>query len=163
MITAYIGIGTNIEREKHIEAALDELKRLGQDIRISTIYECEAVGFESDAFYNLVAEVKTPLTLTDFSQALRRIENKWGREEGAAKFQPRTLDLDIILFGEHISVKNPELPRRDIYKYSFVLQPLNELCPDLIVPGDGRSVREIWQKSENTESMTVVTPWFSLD
>ncbi|RJX67391.1 2-amino-4-hydroxy-6-hydroxymethyldihydropteridine diphosphokinase [Vibrio sinensis] len=160
MITAYIGIGTNIDREKHIEAALDELKALGTAIRISTIYECEAVGFESDAFYNLVAEVKTQLTLTDFSQALRRIENKWGREENAAKFQPRTLDLDIILFGEHVSVQKPELPRRDIYNYSFVIQPLNELCPELIVPGDGRSVREIWQESKNIESMTVVTLWF---
>mgnify|MGYP006207029217 FL=1 len=61
MNTTYIGVGSNVERRKHIEAAIVELSELGQDLRLSTIYECEAVGFEGDTFYNLVVEMKLSL------------------------------------------------------------------------------------------------------
>ena len=104
MITAYIGIGSNIERRKHIHVAVQELSQLGWDIRLSTIFECEAVDFDSDSFYNLVVEMKTSLKLADFARQLREIELKWGRSAEAEKLEPRTIDLDIILFGEEISV-----------------------------------------------------------
>jgi 2-amino-4-hydroxy-6-hydroxymethyldihydropteridine diphosphokinase len=63
MITTYIGVGSNIERKKHVQAALSELRKLGEQIRISTVYECASVGFESRPFYNLVVEMKTSLSL----------------------------------------------------------------------------------------------------
>ena len=160
MNTTYIGVGSNVERRKHIEAARVEMSELGQDLRLSTIYECEAVGFEGDTFYNLVVEMKTPLSLTEFSRQLRHIELKWGREEYAQKFQPRTVDLDIILFGHHVSEQAPELPRSDIYKYGFVIEPLNELCAELCVPGDGRTIRQIWRESSYPETLNKVDLWF---
>ncbi|MCZ4295296.1 2-amino-4-hydroxy-6-hydroxymethyldihydropteridine diphosphokinase [Vibrio sinaloensis] len=161
MITAYVGIGSNIDRRKHIQAAIEELRALGQDIRLSTIFECEAVGFESHAFYNLVAEIKTSLTLTEFSRQLRDIELKWGRAADAGKFEPRTVDLDIILFGEQVSSEKPQLPRSDIFKYAFVLQPLVELCPQLVVPQDGRTIEQIWQQSNFNVVLEPVPMWFS--
>lgn len=161
MITAYIGIGSNIDRRKHIQAAIEELRALGQDVRISTIFECEAVGFESHAFYNLVVEMKTELSLTDFSRQLRDIELKWGRAADAGKFEPRTVDLDIILFGEQVSSAKPELPRSDIFKYAFVLQPLVELCPQLVVPQDGRTIEQIWQQSDFSVALEPVAQWFN--
>ncbi|OLQ91335.1 2-amino-4-hydroxy-6-hydroxymethyldihydropteridine diphosphokinase [Vibrio ponticus] len=160
MITAYIGVGSNLERKKHIEAAIVELSQIGEELRISTIYECDAIGFQGEAFYNLVVEMKTTLDLTEFSRALRTIELKWGRKEDAAKFEPRTLDLDIILFGEQISAAAPMLPRADIYQYAFVIQPLNELCPDLIVPNDGRTIAQIYQQSCHNERLIEVVRWF---
>lgn len=160
MITTYIGVGSNIDRKRHIEAALVELSRIGDDLQISTIYECEAVGFDSEPFYNLVVKMKTALDLTAFSHALRKIELKWGRRENAAKLEPRTLDLDIILFGELICESQPTIPREDIYKFGFVSQPLNELCPQLIVPGDGRTVNQIFSAIDYPEVLTVVKPWF---
>ncbi|EGA65299.1 2-amino-4-hydroxy-6-hydroxymethyldihydropteridine diphosphokinase [Vibrio brasiliensis] len=161
MITAYIGIGSNIDRRKHIQAAIEELRALGQDVRISTIFECEAVGFESHAFYNLVVEMKTELSLTEFSRQLRDIELKWGRAADAGKFEPRTVDLDIILFGEQVSSAKPELPRSDIFKYAFVLQPLMELCPQLVVPQDGRTIEQIWQQSDFSVALEPVAQWFN--
>ncbi|WP_260260948.1 2-amino-4-hydroxy-6-hydroxymethyldihydropteridine diphosphokinase [Vibrio intestinalis] len=161
MITAYIGIGSNIDREKHVEAALKELEHLGEQLRISTIYECDAVGFDSEPFYNLVAELRTSLSLTDFSQALRNIELKWGRKINAGKFEPRTVDLDLILFGDLVSKQSPQIPRCDIYKYRFVIQPLSELCPDFVVPDDGRTIEQIFKAGSDSQPLAAVKPWFN--
>tara|TARA_Y100001956_G_scaffold68963_1_gene71928 strand:+ start:3331 stop:3819 length:489 start_codon:yes stop_codon:yes gene_type:complete len=161
MITAYIGVGSNIERRKHIQAAIKELGMLGKELRLSTVFECEAVDFESHAFYNLVVEMKTSLDLAEFARQLRLIELKWGRAANAGKYEPRTIDLDIILFGDHVSETKPELPRSDIYKYAFVLQPLLELCPSRVIPLDGRSVEQIWQQSQFDTALLPVPLWFN--
>ncbi|MDC5704198.1 2-amino-4-hydroxy-6-hydroxymethyldihydropteridine diphosphokinase [Vibrio europaeus] len=161
MITTYIGIGSNIDRRKHIQAAIIELGTLGCDIRLSTIYECESIGFESHAFYNLVVEMKTSLTLTEFSRQLRKIELKWGRAENAGKFEPRTVDLDIILFGDQTCSSKPEIPRGDIFKYAFVLKPLFELCPQLVVPHDGRTIEQIWQQTSFDTELEAIPLWFN--
>ncbi|MCY9843785.1 2-amino-4-hydroxy-6-hydroxymethyldihydropteridine diphosphokinase [Vibrio caribbeanicus] len=163
MITTYIGVGSNIERHRHIEEAVRELSKLGGDLRLSTIYECHAVGFESEPFYNLVVEMKTSINLLSFSERLREIEIRWGRAIDAGKYEPRTLDLDIIFFGREVSESHPELPRSDIYKYAFVLQPLLELCPNYVVPKDGRTVKQIWQQLNLDTLMLPVPPWFYLN
>ncbi|CAH8209790.1 2-amino-4-hydroxy-6-hydroxymethyldihydropteridine diphosphokinase [Vibrio aestuarianus] len=162
MITAYVGVGSNIDRHKHVEAAVRELSQIGDNLRISTIYECASVGFNSGAFYNLVVALDTTLTLSEFALQLRDIEHRWGRDLQAKKFQDRTLDLDIILFGEEVSAQDPELPRSDIFKYPFVIQPLYDLSPELIIPNDDRSVRQIWQQSINLGSLNSVEPWFNI-
>lgn len=160
MITAYIGVGSNVERKKHIKEAIDELRHLGQALRLSTIYECPSVGFDGDRFYNLVVELQTTENLTEFSRSLRDIELKWGRCEHAEKFQPRTIDLDILLFGDEVSAQSPQIPRKDIYHYAFVLKPLAELCPDRVIPGDGRQVQELQQQLNLTTPLTAVPLWF---
>ncbi|MGC9403019.1 2-amino-4-hydroxy-6-hydroxymethyldihydropteridine diphosphokinase [Vibrio genomosp. F10] len=162
MITAYIGVGTNVEREKHVEAAVNELSLLGEELRLSTIYQCAPVHFDGDNFFNLVIEMKTALSLTELSQALRNVEMRWGRSDFAQKYQDRTLDLDIILFGEEVSESDPQLPRSDIFKYSFVIQPLYELCPDLHIPLDGRTVQQVWNQSTDFDTLTGIEPWFEL-
>ena len=160
MITTYISIGSNIDRRKHIEAAITELGQLGCDIKLSTIYECPSVGFDSAPFYNLVVEMKTALPLSEFLPSLRDIEVKWGRAANAAKFEPRTLDLDILLFGEQVCAAQPQLPRCDIFQYAFVLKPLYELCPQLIVPVDGRTIEQIWQQVSFDTRLMPVPIWF---
>ncbi|MDN3614027.1 2-amino-4-hydroxy-6-hydroxymethyldihydropteridine diphosphokinase [Vibrio gallaecicus] len=156
MTLTYVGVGTNIDRDKHAKAAWAELKTLGRNLRSSTIYHCDPVGFDSHAFYNFVIELETSLSLTEFSHELRKIEFKWGRSENAHKLQDRTLDLDIVLFGDVVSKHSPELPRSDIFKYPFVTQPLYDLCPARVIPQDGRTVSEIWQKMEHLDSLSVV-------
>ncbi len=156
MITAYIGVGTNIEREKHAQVAIDELAKVGSELRVSTVYECDPVGFEGQPFFNFVIELKTVLELTEFSQQLRKIELSWGRVKEAQKCQDRTLDLDILLFGDQISEHSPVLPRQDIYQYPFVTQPLYELCPSLVVPGDQRTISQIWQQMDGFDSLKAI-------
>ncbi|UYI47490.1 2-amino-4-hydroxy-6-hydroxymethyldihydropteridine diphosphokinase [Vibrio parahaemolyticus] len=160
MITAYIGVGTNIDREQHAKVAYNELQQLGEDLVVSPIYECEPIGFSSQNFYNFVITLRTSLSLEEFSHRLREIEFKWGREENAQKYQDRTLDLDIVLFGELISTQKPELPRSDIYKYPFVTKPLYDLNPHLVIPGDGRTVADIWYAMQPVDSLKPVS--FSL-
>lgn len=162
MTLVYIGIGSNIEREKHVEAGMVELAKLGNQLRLSTIYECEAVGFEAEPYFNLVVELQTSLTLTEFSHQLRNIEFKLGRESDAKKNQSRTLDLDILLFGEQVSEASPQLPRNDIFKFGFVIEPLKELCPDLVVPSDGRTIFQIWKEVSYNEQLMAVDQWFDL-
>ncbi|HAS6191951.1 TPA: 2-amino-4-hydroxy-6-hydroxymethyldihydropteridine diphosphokinase [Vibrio vulnificus] len=156
MNTVYIGVGSNIEREKHARAAWQELTLLGEALQASPIYECAAVGFDSHAFFNFVIRLNTSMTLEELASQLRQIELRWGREENAAKYQDRTLDLDIVLFGECISRQKPELPRSDIFKYPFVIQPLYDLKPDLVIPGDGRTVEEIWQTARDLDTLKAV-------
>ena len=160
MITAYIGVGTNIDREQHAKVAYNELQQLGEDLLVSPIYECEPIGFSSQNFYNFVITLRTALSLEEFSYRLREIEFKWGREENAQKYQDRTLDLDIVLFGEIISTQKPELPRSDIYKYPFVTKPLYDLKPHLVIPGDGRTVADVWYAMQPVDSLKPVS--FSL-
>ncbi|WP_070962229.1 2-amino-4-hydroxy-6-hydroxymethyldihydropteridine diphosphokinase [Vibrio sonorensis] len=160
MTLVYIGVGSNIERHKHIEVAVQELKKIGSDIRLSTIYECEAVGFDSKPFFNLVIEMKTNLNLTELAKTLRKIELDWGREQNAKKFAPRTLDLDIILFGDEVNTDKPQIPRSDIYQYAFVIQPLLELCAERVIPNDERTVAEIHQQVNNLETLSPVGLWF---
>ncbi|GEA60364.1 2-amino-4-hydroxy-6-hydroxymethyldihydropteridine diphosphokinase [Vibrio comitans] len=146
MTQTYLGIGTNIERDKHAQAAIIELQRLGVNLQVSTIYRCPATGFDGAEFYNFVVGMDTNLALPEFSRRLRALEVAYGRPENAVKQQDRTLDIDILLFGEEVSQQSPQLPRRDIFKFNFVLQPLYELCPERIVPCDGRSVGQIWEQ-----------------
>ncbi|EOS8552526.1 2-amino-4-hydroxy-6-hydroxymethyldihydropteridine diphosphokinase [Vibrio vulnificus] len=156
MNTVYIGVGSNIEREKHARAAWQELTLLGEALQASPIYECAAVGFDSHAFFNFVIRLNTSMTLEELASQLRQIELRWGREENAVKYQDRTLDLDIVLFGDCISSQKPELPRSDIFKYPFVIQPLYDLQPDLVIPGDGRTVEEIWQTARDLDTLRAV-------
>lgn len=152
----YIGVGSNIDRERHTKVAIQELTRLDNELRVSPIYQCEPVGFDSGLFFNFVVELKTDLGLTQLSQALRQIEVKWGRNEDAKKFSDRAIDLDILLFGTTISTEAPLVPRKDIYQYPFVIQPLYDLNPELIIPNDGRTVADIWQAMDNLDSLTQV-------
>lgn len=155
MTLSYIGVGSNLEPEKHVKAAFEELSLLGM-LRASTVYQCQPVGFDSHAFYNLVFELKTSLSLSELQAQLRKIELRWGRAIDAQKFQDRTLDLDILLYGSVVSNVKPVLPRPDIFNYEFVLQPLYELCPDLAIPGDGRTIEQLWRGFEAKGSLQAV-------
>ncbi|GEA50539.1 2-amino-4-hydroxy-6-hydroxymethyldihydropteridine diphosphokinase [Vibrio inusitatus NBRC 102082] len=161
MTQTYLGIGTNIERDKHARAAIIELQRLGVNLQVSTIYRCPAAGFDGAEFYNFVVGIDTDWALPELSRRLRAIEVAYGRPENAMKKQDRTLDIDILLFGEEISKQSLQLPRCDIFKFNFVLQPLYELCPDLVIPGDGRSVRQVWEQEFNSiggmSNLTAIT------
>jgi len=160
MTLVYVGIGSNIDKHKHVEVGVAALSSLGDVTTMSTIYECPAMGFDGNTFFNLIVEMKTSLNISEFSNHLKKIEIEWDRDPEAEKFQNRTLDLDIILFGECIHEGKPQVPREDIYKYPFVIQPLFELCSERIIPSDGRSVRQIWQQAKGLGVLKKVNPWF---
>lgn len=149
MTEAFISIGSNVEREHNLRAADRALRALGR-VRHSTVYESEAVGFEGDPFYNLVTALETDLPVERLAAELARIEAEHGRERHGARFAPRTLDLDLMLFGDVVSDR-PKLllPRPEITRYAFMLRPLAELAGALRHPLLGESYATLWERFDD--------------
>lgn len=146
MATAFVSIGSNIEREKHIRAGVNALIENFDNIVLSNVYEADAVGFDGHAFLNLMASFETALSPTKLDALLDRIEKANGRTPEQKKFNPRTLDLDLVLYDDFIS-QNPdlEIPRDEITRYAFVLEPLTEIAGDLCHPVLGTSYTALWR------------------
>ncbi|WP_261816610.1 2-amino-4-hydroxy-6-hydroxymethyldihydropteridine diphosphokinase [Vibrio gallicus] len=147
MTRVYLGVGTNIDRRQNSLLAVTELKKLDANLKVSTVYRCPASGFDGAEFFNFVVELDISLELEPLKLHLRALEVQYGRPQDARKNQDRTLDIDILLFGSETCLEKPQLPRSDIYKFNFVLHPLLELCPDLVIPNDGRTVRQLWEQT----------------
>jgi len=145
MPTAYISLGSNVNAKENIQAAITALKSQFGPLAISTIYQNKAVGFDGDDFLNLVVGLETDLSIVDFVDVLHRIEAAQGRVRDTAKFAPRTLDMDLLLYGDEI-FESPAvtIPRDEITRYAFVLQPLYELAPDYRHPLLNKTISQIW-------------------
>lgn len=146
MSTAYLGLGSNVDAERHIRIAIESLREEFGGATLSPVYRSEAVGFSGDDFLNLAARIetdKTPLELRDF---LRALEQAHGRDRDAPKWSDRTLDIDILLYDNVVIYdKNLEIPRKEILKFAHVLRPLADLAPDLPHPVSGETFADIWQ------------------
>ncbi|MEC6908604.1 2-amino-4-hydroxy-6-hydroxymethyldihydropteridine diphosphokinase [Photobacterium piscicola] len=153
MITAYISIGSNIDREHYLPAGVKAVAQLASSWRMSRIFEAEPVGFNGDNFFNSVIEIKTSLSLATLQQSLKEIELQLGRPENTQKNQSRTIDLDILLYGDVVCECSPTIPRSDLYKFAFVLWPMSELCPELVIPGQQQTIAELWQNFSPQQSL----------
>lgn len=157
MSQIYISIGTNIDRENHINNALNSLESLFGTIIVSCVYESEAVGFAGDDFYNLVVGAQTDLSVAEVVEHLKRIENENGRVRNTEKFSPRTLDLDLLTYDALIIEQPAQLPRDEITKNAFVLWPLAEIAPEDILPGSETTYAQLWQAYDrNKQKLWVV-------
>jgi 2-amino-4-hydroxy-6-hydroxymethyldihydropteridine diphosphokinase len=139
-VIAYIGLGANLgDREAAIRAAAE---LIGVD-RLSSIIETEPWGYEDQPrFLNAVAELDTELPPRLLLELLLEVERLLGRERSGPRYGPRTIDLDLLLYGdERIDEPGLEVPHPRLHERRFVLEPLAELAPDLEIPGWG-TVRE---------------------
>lgn len=145
MVWVYISLGSNIERESNTRAGVRALYEQYGELILSSVYESEAVGFEGDSFYNMVIALKTDETVEQVAQRLRQIEEDYGRDRSGPKFSSRTLDLDLLLYGELV-LDEPglQIPRDEILHRAFVLWPLAEVAPDLKHPVTGKSYAQLW-------------------
>lgn len=146
MARVYVSIGSNIDRSRNLRAALDALGARFANLARSRVYESIAVGFAGDPFYNLVAAFDAEEEPREIVRVLHGIEERQGRERGGARFAPRTLDIDLLLYDD-LQMREGKLvlPRDEITRYAFVLRPLAELAPDLRHPVSGRSYAELWR------------------
>jgi len=151
MTTGFISIGSNIDREKHIPSSLDALKKLFGKIDVSSIYETEPVGFSGNNFYNLIVQFDSELEAKQVAKLLRQIELDHGRTRNSQKFSARTLDLDLVLYNDQVIHDGRlRIPRDEIERYAFVLEPLAEIAGELLHPISHKSYRDLWEKFDKT-------------
>jgi 2-amino-4-hydroxy-6-hydroxymethyldihydropteridine diphosphokinase len=141
---AFVGLGANLgDRERALRRAVDELSTLpSTELRaVSTFRDTEPVGIrDQPTFLNGVAELATELSARQLLDELLRIERRLGRDRtGARPGGPRTIDLDLLLYGEErIAEPGLRIPHPRLHERRFVLEPLAELAPALNVPGKGQ-------------------------
>ena len=152
MATIYISLGSNIDREKNTRAGVEALKQAFGELNLSSVYESEAVGFEGDAFYNMVIACDSNMPVHETNQVLRDIENANDRDRSGPKFSSRTLDLDLLLYDDLIlDEQGLKLPRGEILTNAFVLWPLAEIAPHLKHPETGISYADTWSAFDKSK------------
>ncbi|MFZ5592752.1 MAG: 2-amino-4-hydroxy-6-hydroxymethyldihydropteridine diphosphokinase [Pseudomonadota bacterium] len=145
MARVYVSIGSNIDRQSNIRSALAALRESFGQLTISPVYESKAVGFAGDDFYNLTVGFDSTLDPLAINHVLRDIEHRHGRVRGDSGWTSRTLDLDLLLYGQLISDSHGlMLPRGEIIKYAFVLCPLAEIAGEEHHPVSGVRYSDLW-------------------
>lgn len=145
MTIVYLGLGSNLaeplEQVKSARKAIAQIVDL-QELACSSLYRSLPMGPQDQPDYiNAVMAVRTSLSPQDLLNSLQAIEKVHGRERKGQRWGARTLDLDILLYGDQL-IDLPELtvPHSGIADRSFVLYPLSEIAPELIIPGKGKVV-----------------------
>jgi 2-amino-4-hydroxy-6-hydroxymethyldihydropteridine diphosphokinase len=160
MALAYVALGANLgDRLANIQAALDALGRIGVVRERSSIYETAPVGVTAQPPYlNAVAALETELAPRVLLANLLRIEHERGRVRSFPN-APRTLDLDLLLYDDLVlDEERLTLPHPRMHERAFVLVPLRELAPDLVVPGAGRTVSQLMRAIEPATGVEFFRP-----
>lgn len=148
MVKVFLDIGSNIDREKNIQSCVDQLLIDFPDIQFSKAYESEAMGFDGDAFINLSACIETQKSFKELKTYLKSIEDKHARKRHKTKFISRTLDVDILLYGDENLQPEYDVPRKEILKFPFVLYPLTEIAADVVHPIENITISELANQSQ---------------
>ncbi len=145
MTRAYVGLGSNIEPEANIRAAVRLLAERERIVGVSTFYRTDSSPPGAPAFINGAVALDTPRPALALKlDVLRDIEARLGRVRTADRNAPRTIDCDLLLYDGQVE-KDGELvlPSPDIEARAFVAIPLYEIAPDLVLPGTGRSLADV--------------------
>jgi len=155
MARVFLGLGSNIERERYLTAGLDALEVLLGELSLSSVYDSPAIGFTGQPFLNMVIAADTGLTLDTLAARLRHIEHEHGRPPDATRFSSRQLDIDILTYDELVgdfpaASGTIVLPRAEILENAFVLCPLAELAPHEQHPGVARTYAQLWREYDQS-------------
>ena len=152
MTRAFIAIGSNIDPAANVRLAIQSLAQQTDLIGVSTVYRTDALDRpdapeprEQPPYYNCVVEIETGVPPLDLKQGLLRpIEDSLGRIRGDDKFAPRTIDLDLIVYGDMVvDDGGVTLPDPEIAERPFLAIPLFELAPGLVLAGSNRPIADI--------------------
>ncbi len=156
MTRAWISAGTNVEPEHNMRAAIENLRQTFGKLVLSPVYRTRAVGFEGDDFLNMVIGIDTDLPPDELRRRLRAIEDSQGRVRGENRFASRTLDLDLLTWGDLVD-ESQGIPRDEILKYAFVLRPLADVAPMEQYPGSQETYASLWASFPGKPAMVPIT------
>lgn len=146
MTPILLSLGSNLDPEHHLRAGVAALRARFGPVTVSRFYRMRAVGFDGPDFLNAGALLHTDLAPRALDDWLHALEDRHGRDRSGPRFGDRTLDIDIVYYGDRISApdERPRVPRPEL-RHAFVLMPLAEIAPDFVDPVQGRSLRDLWQ------------------
>ncbi len=145
MVEVFLCLGSNVDREKNIAAALNAIgNQLGQLV-LSPLYESQAIDGVSENYFNMAVGLVTDLSLQELKQTLKKIEDELGRDRNKRK--EVSIDIDIAIFGDTVetiesSQGRGQLPHPDILKRAHVLLPLSEIVGDYVHPETQRTLKD---------------------
>ncbi|UHQ23723.1 2-amino-4-hydroxy-6-hydroxymethyldihydropteridine diphosphokinase [Lysobacter sp. 5GHs7-4] len=154
---AYLSLGSNLDAAVHLRGAIAALRERFGEVVLSPVYRTRAVGFDGADFYNSAAIVDSELEPQALNDWLHALEDRHGRDRSGPRYSDRTLDIDIVLYDDRSfdGPGNLRIPRPEL-KHAFVLRPLAEIAPALVVPGDGRTLAELWRAHPDYGQAAVV-------
>ena len=144
MAAVYIGIGSNVDRNKNIQQAIKMLKEDFGNLVFSNVYESASVDFLGEPYYNLVLLFKTVLLPKQLIAKLKQIEQKLSRKRTKGESVICSIDLDLLLYDDFID-DSLNIPHNDICKKAFVLLPLSEINPMGSHPILTKNFADLWK------------------
>jgi 2-amino-4-hydroxy-6-hydroxymethyldihydropteridine diphosphokinase len=163
----YLGLGSNVgDRRANLQAAADALPGHGVEVLASSsVYETEPVGevLDQPDFYNACIRVRTALEPEALLDACKAIERELGRASGGVRHGPRPIDVDLLLLGaETYRSERLSLPHEQVTSRRFVLVPLLELAPSLVIPGGGAAADALERLTEEEGAVRRAGPPLSV-
>ncbi|WP_154222758.1 2-amino-4-hydroxy-6-hydroxymethyldihydropteridine diphosphokinase [Marinicella rhabdoformis] len=158
MAEFYLGIGSNKNRTHNINSCVTYLSASFSTLKCSPVYQSKAYGFEGQDFYNLVVKLQSAFDPWQMKAWLQNLEDLLGRDRSQPRYSDRLIDIDLLLVDDLIIDDGVvQIPRREILKRAYVIKPLSDLAPDLIVPGHKKRLADLWQAFELKQDIQPVT------
>ena len=145
MSQALLSLGSNIAPETHLPAAIAALQARFGELRVSPFYRTRSVGFDGADFLNAAAIIHADLAPQALNDWLHALEGAHGRDRSGARFNDRSLDIDIVFYDDLVmhGTGNLRIPRDEL-RHAFVLRPLADIAPDFIDPVSRQTLAALW-------------------
>jgi 2-amino-4-hydroxy-6-hydroxymethyldihydropteridine diphosphokinase len=145
MARVYLSLGSNVEPQRYLLAAIDELRARFGELAVSPAYRSKSVGFDGADFVNLAVGLDTDLSPEALNEWLHALEDRHGRRRDVPRYSDRTLDVDIVLYDDLVRQGDGHLdiPRKEL-RHAFVLKPIADIAPQLSHPVTGQTMQALW-------------------
>ena len=147
MPKAYLSLGSNLDPQRHLARAVEELRARFGPLVLSPTYRTPAVGFDGPDFLNSAAIIDSDLSVVALDAWLHTLDDAHGRRRDQPRFSDRPLDIDIVFYDDVVfrGPGNLQVPRPEL-RHAFVLKPLADIAPDFRDPASGRTLAELWAR-----------------